>query len=164
VTRVRSGACRVALLAVIVAGVAGAQRPSAAMPFRPAFRLDLITDRDPSLQAALGVGIVTAYNTRLSVDVGGGAVSRATGTRAAARVDLLGRWLSDPFGQGRWGLNAGGGVGLRAEPSAAPRVVALVVVGLEGRSDGQWVRGVEVGLGGGVRAGVTVKRALPRRR
>lgn len=129
------------------------------MRWRPALRVDAIIDRDPGAQAAVGVAVVAAYNTRLSLDAGIGGVHRADGWRATGRVDLMARVLADPFRQSRWGVSAGGGLGLRPEARRRPGIVGIVVVGVEGPSDGRWVPGVEIGLGGGVRAGLTLRRA-----
>lgn len=144
-----------------------AQRaPFAAPPdrFHPAFRADAIVDRDPGAQVAAGVVAIAAYNLRLALDLGVGGVRRQAGWNTAGRVDLLARWLSDPFRESRWGLNAGGGLGMQLERGQAPRPVAIVTLGLEGRGDGAWAPGVELGLGGGVRAGFTLRRIPTRRR
>jgi hypothetical protein len=132
---------------------------SAAMPFRPSFRADAMLGRDPGAQVAVGLGLVGAYNVRLSLDAGAGGVQRPGGWASTGRLDLMGRWLSDPFRQSRWGINAGGGIGQRFEANRAPSTVAIVTLGVEGPSDGTWVPGVEIGLGGGLRAGVTLRRA-----
>lgn len=136
----------------------------AAVRWRPSIRADAFFDRDPGAQLAIGLALPAAYNVRLATDVGIGGVSRDGGWRTAGRLDLLTRWLSDPFRQSRWGLNAGGGVGLRVEDGTAPRVVAILTLGLEGPSDGPWVPGIEIGLGGGARAGLALRRAPNRRR
>ncbi len=150
--------------------VAPASQAQAALPrprptsVRPSLRLDALIDRDPGAQVAVGLAIPAAYNVRLAADVGAGGVNRAAGWASGGRLDILARVLSDPFRQSRWGLNAGGGVGVRVEERRAARVVAIVTLGIEGPSDGAWVPGVEVGLGGGVRAGFTLRRAPAQRR
>jgi hypothetical protein len=126
--------------------------------------MDALLDRDPGAQVGVGVATPVDYNVRLAVDAGVGGVRRVDGTAAAGRLDLTVRWLSDPFRQTRWAINAGGGIGERFEARRGPRTVAIVSLGLEGPSDGAWVPGVEVGLGGGARAGVTLRRAPRRQR
>jgi len=139
-----------------------AQRPAR---IRPSVRVDAILGRDAIGQVAGGLAVAAAYNIRVGVDAGIGGVRRADGgAQAAGRVDLLARWLSDPFRQSRRALQAGGGIGVLFEPGSAPRPVAIVTLGLEGTSDGPWVPGVEVGLGGGFRAGITLRRAPARQR
>jgi hypothetical protein len=151
----------VALTACTAQRAATVARPSR---WRPGVRADAIVDRDPGAQIAAGVAVATAYNVRLSVDVGAGGVQRPAGVTATGRVDLLGRLVLDPYRQSRWGITAGGGIGQQFESGRAPRTVAIVTLGVEGPSDGRWVRGVEVGLGGGIRAGVTLRRAPLRQR
>lgn len=132
---------------------------------RPEFRVDAILARDAGAQVAGGLVVAPQYNVRLAVNAGVGGVRRPDGgVQPAGRVDLIGRWLTDPFRQSRRAFHAGGGIGLLLEQGAAPRPVAIVTVGVEGRGDGPWVPGVEVGLGGGVRLGVTLRRASPRLR
>ncbi len=148
-------------------GLLHAQRaaPAAAtVRWRTALRADAVVDRDIGAQLAIGVAVPVQYNVRLAVDVGAGGVRRSGTWRSTGRADVLARWLSDPFRQSRWGINAGGGVGMRFEDAREARVVAIVTVGVEGASDGNWIPGVELGLGGGVRIGVTMRRAPVRRR
>lgn len=138
--------------------------PAAVVRWRTAIRADALIDRDAGAQLAFGVAVPAAYNVRVAVDIGVGGVHRPDQWRAAGRIDLLARLLTDPFRQSRWGVSAGGGAGIRFEDGGAARAVAIVTVGIEGTSDGRWVPGVEIGLGGGVRAGVTLRRAPDRRR
>ncbi len=132
--------------------------------WRPSIRADAILDRDPGAQFGIGLALASAYNVRLGLDAGAGGAQRPGGWTSAGRLDVLGRWLSDPFRQSRWGINAGGGIGERVEVGRKPTTVAIVTLGLEGPSDGAWVPGVEIGLGGGVRAGITFRRAPLRQR
>jgi hypothetical protein len=138
-----------------------AAKPSA---IQPTLRMDAIVDRNVGAQVAAGVSIVAAYNVRLAIDVGAGILTRSDRTRAAGRVDLLGRWLSDPFRRSRWALNGGGGLGLQAAAGSVPRIVAIITLGVDGPGYGAWVPGVEAGLGGGARLGLTFRRAVPGRR
>lgn len=156
----------VATLALFAPHAVRAQRaaPVPAMQLRPALRLDAIVGHDIGMQAAAGVAIRPSYNVRLAMDLGAGATRRGDRWQPAGRVDLLVRWLTDPFRERRRGLSAGGGIGLQVERSRAPRPVAIVTVGVEGSGDGSWVRGVELGLGGGVRVGMTLRRAPPGQR
>ncbi|HYW51786.1 MAG TPA: hypothetical protein VE861_14320 [Gemmatimonadaceae bacterium] len=156
----RAAAIMLVTLAVVPAAVA--QRAPAVQPamrIRPTLRLDAVADRDPGAQVAGGLALRAAYNVRLAVDAGAGTVQRGDTWRGSGRVDLLVRWLADPFRESRWGLSGGGGVGMQFEQARAPRPVAIVTVGIEGRGDGTWVPGVELGLGGGARVGFTLRRA-----
>ncbi len=156
------------LVTLIVPALVQAQRAQAAVRpsrFRPAIRADAILADQPGAQVAVGMVAAAAYNLRVGLDVGAGGVRRPDGgAEAAGRVDLLARWLSDPFRRSRRAIHAGGGIGVLVAQGAAPRPVAIVTLGVEGTSDGPWVRGVELGLGGGVRVGFTLRRASARQR
>lgn len=142
------------------------QRPPTAQRLRASLRVDALVDADPATQVGVGVFTRSAYNVRTGLDLGVGAVSRGGDWRSAGRADLIARWLSDPFRQGRWALHAGGGVGLRVERRAVPQTVAIVLLGVErrGARDAAWVPGVEIGLGGGLRLGATLRQDAYRRR
>jgi hypothetical protein len=156
----------VALL--LLPAAVGAQRAGAGTRpprLRAEFRLDAILARDNGAQIGGGLIAAPQYNVRMAAIAAVGGVRRADGgVQPAGRVDLVGRWLTDPFRQSRRAIQAGGGIGLLFAQGAAPRPVAIVTVGVEGKGDGPWVPGVEVGLGGGVRLGVTLRRASPRSR
>lgn len=159
-----------ALLVVVLSmpSLAGAQRALAASRpsrLRPELRVDAILAREGGAQLAGGLVAAAAYNLRVALDAGVGGVRRADGgVEPAGRVDLLARWLSDPFRQSKRAVHAGGGIGVLFAQGDAPRPVAIVTVGVEGTSDGPWVPGVELGLGGGVRVGFTLRRAPSRQR
>lgn len=156
------------VLAILIPSARALAQQAVARPsvdrWRPSVRLDALVDRDPGAQLGFGVATPVDYNVRLAVDAGVGGVHRAEGMTSSGRLDLTVRWLSDPFRQSRWAITAGGGIGERFEARRAPRTVAIVALGLEGPGDGAWVPGVELGLGGGVRAGLTLRRAPRRQR
>jgi hypothetical protein len=133
----------------------------------PELRADVLFGHQSAAQIGAGVQIPLGYYVRMGLDgaVGvrlgdGGARSRVDG-----RLDLLTRFLLDPFRQSRYGLSLGGGIGLRAEPGDHVRPVLLAAVDLEGRrwSSG-WVPALQVGLGGGARVGIVLRRGTLRAR
>ena len=72
---------------------------------------------------------------------------------------LLVRFLLDPFRQSAYGLSMGGGLSARAEPGDRVRPRLLLAVDLEGRRSSRGlVPALQVGLGGGVRVGVVLRR------
>lgn len=147
------------------ATVAVAQR-AAPMRATPVLRTDAIVESGAtSVHVGAGLVVPAGYQVRIAIEGGAGATRRDTDWRPSARLDATARFLFDPFRETRWGVSAGGGAGLRWEQGEAPRPVALIVVGLQGPADGRrWLRGVELGLGGGVRLGITVARPVPGRR
>jgi hypothetical protein len=150
-----------------VATRAQAQVPSPSV--QPEVRLDVIAGHQPAVQAGAGVQVPLGYYVRLGLE---GAVGVATRDRKAlvgssdappgpldARADLLVRFLLDPFRQSRYGLSVGGGLSARAEPGDHVRPRLLVAVDLEGRRSSHGVvPALQVGLGGGARVGVILRR------
>jgi hypothetical protein len=157
----------VLLMIAVGSGVSHAQRSQPRVQtarVQPTLRADLILDRDVGAQLAGGMSVAAAHNVRLALDAGAGGVSRASGWQATGRFDALARWLSDPFRQSRWAISGGGGVGLRVAQHASPRAVAVLFAGLDAPARGTWVPGIELGLGGGVRIGMTLRRVTAQRR
>lgn len=137
-----------------------AQLPSPTV--QPEARLDVIAGHQPAVQAGVGLQIPMGYYVRLGiVGAAGGPTGRDAPSprRADGRADLLVRFLLDPFRQSAYGLSLGGGLSARAEPGDRVRPRLLVAVDLEGRrSSHGLVPAVQVGLGGGVRIGVVLRR------
>ena len=135
-----------------------------AMPVRaqflqPELRVDVSGPAPIAIEP--GIGLTTPLGTyaRLGVLAGydvNGAPER-TGRRW--RGDVLARVTLDPFRQQRWALSFGGGVSYRG---ATTYLAALVDL------EGPEVRGVlpamQVGVSGGMRAAIVLRRALRGRR
>jgi hypothetical protein len=129
---------------------------------QPELRLDVIAGHQPAVQLGAGAQIPMGYYVRVGLD---GAVGVPTGANAPsprrpdARADLLVRFLLDPFRQSAYGLSLGGGLSARAEPGDRVRPRLLVAVDLEGRRSARGlVPALQVGLGGGARVGVVLRR------
>ncbi len=149
-----------ALLLWTVAWRGGAQGPAAP---QPEVRGDVILGHQSSVQLGAGVQVPLGTYLRLGVD---GAAGVRVGAREGAggsagvggRVDLLARFLLDPFRQSRYGLSLGGGLSVRAEPGDRVRPWLLVAIDVEGRPGRGLVPALQVGLGGGVRVGAVLRR------
>jgi hypothetical protein len=126
---------------------------------QPELRADLIAGRQPAAQVGAGVQLPLGYYVRIGLVGAAGVRLDDVSPRADARIDLLARFLLDPFRQSRYGLSVGGGLGLRAEPGDRVRPVLLVAADLEGRRSARGITpALQVGLGGGVRLGVVLRR------
>jgi hypothetical protein len=102
---------------------------------------------------------------RLALGAAAGAAWTAREARASGRVDAIARFLLDPFFQSRWAPYGGAGVSARYVAADERWHGFLVIaVGLEGPRSGGVVPAIELGLGGGARLGVVLRRALPDRR
>jgi hypothetical protein len=167
VSRAAALAGAAALIVGATTSVRGQGVPSSDVS--PELRADVLIGRQPAVQVGAGVQIPFGYYVRLGLD---GAVgvrlddgSGSARSRADARVDLVTRFLLDPFRQSRYGLSLGGGIGLRAEPGDHVRAVLLAAADLEGaRWSSGWVPAVQLGLGGGARLGIVLRRGTPRAR
>ena len=156
----RRGAGTTAVVAVVLlaVGAASARAQVRQIPIVPEVRLDVLGGRPSSVQGAIGVEIPSGYYVRVGVLAGAGATLERDGSRAAGRVDVLARFLLDPFRQSRWGFSAGAGVSLRADPGDRVRPRLLAALDLEGRRSRRGITpALQLGLGGGVRGGVGLR-------
>lgn len=157
----------VALLAPV--SRAPAQRPAAVTP---ELRVDGALGREGGALAALGAFVDAGLYARLGLVVGAGvtrgpATDRVGGSPAfapAGRVEAIARFHVDPQRLSRRGLYAGGGVAVGLREALAPRYGLVALLGLEGTPRGSVAPAVEVGLGGGVRVAVALRRARQGRR
>jgi len=149
----------IALLALASAPAHAQQHVAVA----PELRIDVIGTNPTSVQGAAGVQIPTGTYVRIGVLAGAGAtIDGDDSPRAAGRLDVLARFLFDPFRQSRWGFSAGAGVSLRADPGERVRPRLLAALDLEGRrSRGGLSPSLQIGLGGGVRGGVGMRWSGP---
>lgn len=139
-------------LAVALPAAAGAQR------VQPEARVDVIGPSPYAVHAGAGLVVPMGLYARVSAD-GAYGVRRVNGvSRDEWRGDLIARVTLDPFRQQRWGLSFGGGVSVRRHAYVA------AVVDLEGPPLRGFLPAVQAGVGGGVRAGVVLRRAMQGRR
>ena len=152
-------AARVALLLALVApDVARGQAADDLAPM-PELRLDAarIGNRF-AIQAGGGVQIPLGYYTRIGVIAAAGGDVERFAQDASGRLDVIGRFLLDPFRQTRWGLSAGAGVSLRVRARDRVRPYLVSVIDLEGPlGSGRLAPAFQIGLGGGVRLGAALR-------
>ncbi len=132
-------------------------------PFKPAVqfeaRLDALGGPPAGAEAGLGANIPAGYYARIGADVAAGAVSRGGEAVASARADVAARFLLDPFREFRWGPYVGAGFTTQWDQRANWRGDLLLLLGFEGPAHAGWRTSVELGLGGGARLGVVLRRA-----
>jgi hypothetical protein len=154
------------LLAAAIVGMprAGSTQQPVLPGAMPELRLDVIAGHQPSVQLGVGAQIPVGYYVRVGADVAAGMrtgepMTLAGGSRLDGRLDVLVRFLLDPFRQAAYGLSLGGGMSVRAEPGDRARPLLLAAIDLEGRrSSAGLVPAIQLGLGGGVRIGVILRR------
>ncbi len=142
----------VLLLLALVPAAARGQR------LQPEARVDVIGPGPYALHA--GAGVVVPLGTYVRVSAGGAyGVRPVSGAgRSEWRGDLLGRATLDPFRQQRWALSVGGGITVRS------RAYLVAMVDLEGPAMRGVLPAFQVGVGGGLRAGVVLRQAMAGRR
>jgi len=154
----------IALALGACAAAASAQVPPTVV--RPELRLDATDGRPAALQALAGAIVPVGNYLRLTVSAGGG-IARGDGggdATGSVRAESTLRFLLDPYRESRVGLSAGGGVTVRHEPDFGTRAYLALLVDVEGRPRGQVAPAIQLGLGGGARIALVLRRLSPRRR
>ncbi len=144
---------------LLLAASAGAQTQQVAVSYIPTVRLDLLGGKPTALQ--VGAGIAFPFSNYFSVggNVGGGVSSSGF----SGRVDGFGQFSLDPYHQYEWEPYVGGGVTVRNDAGGYnTRTYLLAFIGANGPSTGTIAPGVELGIGGGVRLGITLRWAPKR--
>lgn len=154
----RRASALVGLLALLGWRAAGAQqRPPG--PYAE-YRGDAIIARGTAAQLGGGVVLPLGVYVRLGVDAAAGATWRHDETVGSGRVDAIARFLLDPFRESHLGFSIGGGVSApigSAEPSQPPYLTA--VFDLEWSRHGGTTPALQIGLGGGTRIGLILRRS-----
>jgi hypothetical protein len=129
-------------------------------------RLDAIIARTTGVEAGLGLSVPAGIYMRSGLVVGIGAGRHGL----EGRTDLISRFSLDPFRQSNWAPYGGAGISgrYRSTLDGASRAYLLVFLGVEGplplgRTSGI-VPAFEVGLGGGARVAVILRRGINARR
>jgi hypothetical protein len=150
--------CRVALL-VAVPALLCAQPVALKPPVQLELRADLLGGPPAGMQAGLGANVPAGYYVRLGMDAAAGASMHDGRAIASGRADVVARYLLDPFREFKWGPYIGGGFTAQWDRRAVRRGDLLLLAGIEGPAHAGWRTAVEVGLGGGARLGVVLRRA-----
>ena len=126
---------------------------------KPELRVDAIAaSRVTVLQAGGGIEIPAGYYARVGV-IGAIGAPVSSGERSVSgRLDVIGRFLFDPFREHAWGISAGAGISLRAAQRDRVRPYLASVIDLEGpRNDAGFAPAFQIGLGGGLRVGAALR-------
>jgi hypothetical protein len=147
----------VALIAAPALAIAQTAAPKPTVQFEA--RIDALGGPPAGAQAGVGANVMAGYYLRIGADVAGGVGWRDGNAVSSARADFAARYLLDPFGEIRWGPYVGGGFTAQWDRGTNSRGDLLFLVGLEGPVHAGWRTSVELGLGGGARLGVVLRRA-----
>jgi hypothetical protein len=158
-----------ALAALALPYAGHAQQATRRAPARAEVRVDYLGPRPHAMQAGVGVNFAAGTYVRLELVGAGGASWHDNRSATSVRGDVIARFAFDPFRERRWGLSAGGGLSARYDGDAFDgprrwRALIALVLDLEGPRAGRVAPAFQLGLGGGVRAGVVVRWADAGRR
>ena len=134
--------------------------------FQSEGRIDAIFARSGAVEAAYGFTVPAGIYVRSGLVAGIGAGRHGVD----GRTDAIARFSMDPFRQSRWAPYAGAGLSgrYRSERDGGSRAYLLVFLGVEGPlplgATAGWVPAFELGLGGGARIGVILRRGVNARR
>lgn len=143
-----------ALLLSARAAAAQSQQVQVAVSYIPSVRLDVLGGKPTALQAGAGI----AFPLSNYFNVGGVLGAGISETGFSGRADAYGSFSLDPYHQNAWEPYVGGGVTVRGDGGGpGTRTYLLGFVGVNGPATGSVAPGVELGLGGGVRLGVTLR-------
>jgi hypothetical protein len=154
---------RVIALVVVVAAPVG-RTARAQRPWKPEVRADLLVARAAAVEAGVGMSVPAGVYIRPTIVAAAGPARRDGDSGWSSRVDVLARFLLDPFRESRVGLYAAGGISGHYDPWEQWTAALALVVGAElpARAGAAWA--LEMGLGGGFRVGLALRRAVPGRR
>ena len=133
--------------------------PAAAQRLQPEVRIDGFGPPPYSLEPGVGLTLPLGYYVRLTAGAGYALPLESTLDGDRWRAELLARALLDPFRQQRWALSLGGGLSYRRS-----RTYLAVIADVEGPAVRGLVPAIQVGVSGGLRAGLILRRAVPGRR
>jgi hypothetical protein len=129
-------------------------------------RVDAIVARTAGVEAGLGLSVPSGIYMRTGLVGGVGAGRHGV----EGRTDLISRFSLDPFRQSRWAPYAGAGVSgrYRSKLDGGSHAYLLIFLGVEGPlplgSTSGIVPAFELGLGGGARFAVILRRGINSRR
>jgi hypothetical protein len=139
-------------------------RPASAQP-RVALRADALVGHEATVHAGLGVETDAGLYARVGVVGGVGVTGFGEHRALGGRAEAVARLVLDPLRQSRRGAYLGGGVGVLAAGDHDTRGYLLAVVGVEGGGGRPgrrgWMPAVELGIGGGARLSLVLRRARP---
>lgn len=132
------------------------QKVAVAVSYVPSVRLDVLGGNTTALQ----VGAALAFPVGNYVSVGGALGVGISSSGFSGRADAFGRFSLDPYHQSEWEPYIGGGLTVRGDGGRpGTRTYLLGFIGANGPSTGAIAPGFELGFGGGVRLGITLRFA-----
>ena len=119
--------------------------------------IDVRSTERGTVHAGLGANVPLGYYVRLELIGAGGVTRNDSVDNSSGRVDVLTRFLLDPFAESAWGVSIGGGISAIFAESARTREYLVVVADVEAPRIGMIVPALQIGLGGGLRVGLAAR-------
>jgi hypothetical protein len=148
----------VALFGATAARLTAQQSPVA----YPEFRADALFGKGTTGQAGLGVVVPLGVYVRLGLDGAAGATWQNGVSSATGRVDAIVRFLLDPLRESGAAISLGGGLSAPIRKDGVKSPYLTVVIDVEGKARRGITPALELGLGGGGRVGIVLRRSPPR--
>jgi hypothetical protein len=151
-------------LTLLVPAATLSQTPQ--QPLQVEGRVDAIIARTTGVEAGLGLSVPSGIYMRTGLVAGVGAGRHGV----EGRTDLISRFSLDPFRQSRWAPYGGAGVSgrYRTKLDGGSHAYLMIFLGVEGPlalgATSGIVPAFEVGLGGGARFAVILRRGINARR
>jgi hypothetical protein len=149
-------------LAITSGGLDSAVRAQQAPSVYPEVRLDAILGNGTAAQGGVGVVVPAGVYVRLGIDGAAGAVWHDGASSTEGRVDAVARFLLDPLRENDVALSVGGGLSVPIRRDGVKTPYLTVVIDVEGRRQGGLTPALQIGLGGGARVGLVLRRSPPR--
>lgn len=146
------------LIALPAARLAGQQSPAS----YPELRADGVFGAGSAVQAGAGLVVPAGVYVRVAADGLVGETWRSGASATAGRAEVVARFLLDPLREAGVGLSVGGGLSMPVGQGRARAPYLTVVVDVEGRRHAGFSPALQIGLGGGARVGVALRRSPPR--
>ena len=126
----------------------------------PELRLDATSAHVSRLELSAGAVVPIGIYTRLALTAGAGMAREYGLYHTVGRADAIARFELDPLKQHSQGAYLGGGISLLGDSGPHVRAWLALVAGLELKQRRGWVPALELGLGGGARVAVSLRRGM----
>jgi len=144
------------LFTLVFASIAAGQAPSMGAEARA----DVVVATRTAVEGGLSLVMPAGVYGRMTLTGAVGAADHPSGSAVVGRGELVTRFLLDPFRESPYGLSIGGGVGAtNIEDGKRWRPYLAVVLDLELERTARLMPAVQLGLGGGARLGVVLRRS-----
>jgi hypothetical protein len=151
-------------LSLVIFNLAGASTAAAQRPtVTHELRVDAIVAHNSAIEGGASLIVPAGVYARTAVTAAGGMAERESAAKGVGRLEVVSRFLLDPFRDWPYGLSIGAGVGVtNLADGRRWRPYLASVLDLETKRVGKLSPALQVGLGGGVRLGIALRSGTER--